>query len=123
MAAGEYLKLAAANLRRAALTMQQNIADLRHDLTHSEQSIRQQIDEMNRRINDHNQQMARADKSDESRAEHLRENMHLDSEIVNRKHELNRYREQIQQQIINQQREIEGLNSQASQLEQRAGSV
>ncbi len=122
MAAGEYLKMAAANIRRATIAMQEEISVLQKNIDETERSIRNQIDNMSKQINNNKMLMANPSVSDLQRADRLRENAHLDSEMENRKHEINRHRDQNQQQIAAIERELAGLNNLATDLDRRGSA-
>lgn len=121
--AAAYLHQAANNLRNAAQAMQQDVNELRHRLDQSERDMRNQVSEMEKAVNNNNLMMARPNASDIERADRLRQNAKLDSDIVDRKHEFASIREQTNQQIANIENTIRGLNSQASNLDNQAGGV
>lgn len=121
--AAAYLHQAANNLRNAAQAMQQDVNELRHRLDQSEQDMRNQVREIETAVNNNNLFMARPNASDIERADRLRQNAKLDSDIVDRKHEFASIREQTNQQIANMENTIRGLNSQASSLDNQAGGV
>lgn len=117
----DYLKQAAANLRRAAEAMRTDIGELQHRLTQTEQDVRRQVSELERAIRENNMWLGRSDASDGERAQRLRKNGQLDSTIVDRRHELASMRDQITQQINDAERTMQGLYHQASQLDNQSG--
>lgn len=121
--AGAYLHQAAQNLRNAAQAMQQQANELRRHIDQMDQDTRNQINEMEKAINNNNMFMARPNASDMERADRMRQNAKLDSDIVDRRHEFASIREQTNQRISNIERTAQNLNSQASGLDNQAGGV
>lgn len=121
--AAAYLHQAANNLRNAAQAMQQDVSELRHRLDQSERDMRAQVSEIEKAINNNNLFMARPNASDMERADRLRQNGKMDSDIVDRRHEFASIREQTNQQIASIEDTIRSLNSQASNLDNQAGGV
>ncbi len=122
MAAGEYLKAAASNISRAVQAMQQDVHDLEKNLTETERLTREQIDDMAKNIANNQMRVVDPRSTDLERLHRQRENSHLDTEITNRKHELDGHRERTQQQVAAIQRDMQGLSSLSSDLERRASS-
>lgn len=122
MAAAEYLKAAAANISRAVQAMQQDVHDLEKNLTETERLINEQVNDMSKNITNNQMRVGNPQSTDLERLQRQRENSRLDTEITNRKHELDEHRERTQQQIAAIQRDMQGLSSLSSDLDRRASS-
>jgi predicted RNase H-like nuclease (RuvC/YqgF family) len=122
MAIGDYIKQAAAYLRRAAVAQKNQTDELRRQITYQEQEIGKRIAELNNDINQRQREIALVD-NDAIRAERLHEVVQLNDAIKQLRHELEKHKQQLNQQIQQGQTSIDQLNLHANNFERQASSM
>lgn len=122
MAIGDYLKVAAAQLRRAALARRDETQDLRRQLTLREQevsksanTIKTQKDNLQRNIMTQTDSNIRAQMSAEAAA--------LDQQIRDLNSNLEREKQRINQEIQWKEQQVGSFNNQATDFERQAGAM
>ncbi len=122
MAAGEYLKTAAASLHRASDHLKQQAKDMQSSLTRMQSDKKNQIDRTSNEIKARQVEQAAVD--DQGRRSYLSIQIQkLQDEIVAAQQELKQAEANIQAAVQNKLGASTAIEGQAKQLENQAGSI
>lgn len=120
MAAGEYLKVAAANLRRAAQARKAEADEARRTVIRTDQETQSEVSSITNQIRLLQVQLSKIEEQAQKSIVY-NQIRNLQSKIDELKQQAERHKQQIAQDAGNKEGDVNGLNSQASDLERRAG--
>ena len=122
MATGEYLKTAAASLRSAVVSLQQQAKDMQGSLTRLRSEKTSVID--NNKVAIKTKQAEAVAVTDLGRKSHLSQEIQkLQDEIIAAEQQLRQAENDIQQAVKTKLDSATGIENQAKQLESQAGSI
>jgi predicted RNase H-like nuclease (RuvC/YqgF family) len=121
MPIGDYLKTAAAQLRRAALVRRDETQDLRREITTREQEVSRQINDL-RKVMDQLQRNMGATQNSAISAAMVSEKNALEQQIRDLQSNLEREKQRINQEIQWKESQVGTLNNQATDFERQASA-
>jgi hypothetical protein len=122
MAVGEYLKVAAAQLRRAAQARKSEADEMRKEIDYKEHEKRSNLQDMQKEERDH-QAQASVQEDPNAQAYHLQKVMRLKSQESETEKEYNRTKDNIAQQISMAENDVNDLLQRAGELERMSAQM
>ena len=119
---GDYLRMAAAQLRRAAVARKDETANLRREMSQREQDVHRMIDDLKRVIDSRQRQIGAIDNA-AIKAERAAEITKLNNEIKVLQSDFDREKQRINQELQWKEGQVDDLNSQAVNFERQASTM
>jgi hypothetical protein len=120
MAVGAYLRVIADNFRRAAVDRQQEADLLRRDITVKERALHDQIDALEKEIQQKSLEQLNPNKSSEERADAARQMAQLKQEIQNQSRAFQDQKSEISNVIRQMEQETQEFNQRSNEFTQRS---
>jgi hypothetical protein len=122
MPIGDYLKVAAAQLRRAAVARRDETQDLRRSITQREQDVSKTIQDLKTTMDHLRREMSSARDSD-IKGQMAVERQAIEQQIRDVQSNLEREKQRINQEIHWKEQQVGSFNNQATDFERQASAM